>query len=209
MNSFGQQTNGEIMTTIGQVHKVTALPALAALAPNALYYVESATSTDIAEIYITGDTPTGGGQLVVRRTLLESDVDAKIVAALDSNGSFRIVDDIAARDALGASLERDTLVKVIDASAAPDVEAGSANYAFQVATGTFTKTSEGESLDIELTWDALIDGPASSPAQVDAAVAAAHTHANATILDGLGEDADGNLQYNGDHPSIAWDSVGW
>lgn len=55
-------------------------------------------------------------------------------------------------------------------------------------------------LDVDITgsveWAKILNGPASAPAAIDAAVEAA-THTNRAVLDALGVDGDGRLTYNG------------
>ena len=47
------------------------------------------------------------------------------------------------------------------------------------------------------------------PAQIDAAVAATHTHANKSELDKIGQDANGNLTYDGALPATGYSTVNW
>lgn len=94
------------------------------------------------------------------------------------------------------------LVMVVDASADPTVDAGWAIYRRLVnATDlsnldSWQKIAEKESLDVVVSWDNLKDKPTSTVAQIDAAVANSHTHANKAVLDKLGE-VDGVLTYDG------------
>ena len=47
-------------------------------------------------------------------------------------------------------------------------------------------------------WTQMINGPSSTPGQIDAAVTASHTHANKTaVLDKLSADVDGDLNFDG------------
>ena len=101
-----------------------------------------------------------------------------------------------------------TMVLVSDASADPTVNSGSALYFYDADDQIdFVKVSEFESLDVTFTWASITDGPASTPAAVDAAVAATHTHANKTELDKIDETA-GTPEYDG-VPLVRWASTDW
>jgi hypothetical protein len=167
------------------VERVTALPGL--LAANTLYLV--ATGTDHVEVYVTGNTA------VARRVFNEADVEALIDSRLAGVASVQVVADIAARDAL--QLTENTQVMVLDASADATVDSGAATYIYRASNDTFTKISEAESLDLALQWAAIVGRPNSSAAQIDAAVAALHTHANKSQLDKIGQNAGGDFTYDG------------
>ena len=97
---------------------------------------------------------------------------------------------------------------MLDASADATVASGAATYVYDFGNTTWVKISEAESLDVVLDWSNIQNGPSSSPAAIDAAVADSHTHANKTQLDKIGENGDGNLTYDGDEfvqsGSTAW-----
>ena len=114
--------------------------------------------------------------------------------------------DITARDAL--VLDKNSLVLVYDASADATVVAGAAVYYYDLSLTSWTKVMEYESMDLVLTWDSITDGPTSTPAQVDSAVAQSHTHANKSELDKIGE-AAGQLTYNGAAISTDWTTLNW
>lgn len=84
---------------------------------------------------------------------------------------------------------------VTDATGDPTVKKGFAVYRY--ANGIFTKIYEGESMDqdigITYDWKAIVNGPTSSPADIDAAVAQKHEHANLETLNALSSmtDAEG------------------
>lgn len=182
-------------------HKVTALPG--SLAANSIYFVAPAARPDYVEIYVTnaaGDA--------ARRVIDQSAIQAMIDAAVASgSGGAVIVDDIAARDAIVA--DNAQTVYVVDASADASVNSGGALYIWRASSSAWVKMSEAESLDLSLTWVAITGGPASSPALIDAAVTARHSHANMTELGKIGEDGDGNLTYGGARPVAPWASTGW
>lgn len=81
---------------------------------------------------------------------------------------------------------------VTDATGDPTVKKGFAVYRY--ANGIFTKIYEGESMDqdigITYDWKAIVNGPTSSPADIDAAVAQKHEHANLETLNALSSTTD-------------------
>lgn len=167
------------------ISRVTALPG--SLDANTVYLVS--TGSDKVELYVTGNTATA------RRLLNEADIQGLIDASIAGIAGIEVVADIDARDAL--TLTTNTQVLVIDASDDPTVAAGSATYVWRQSTSAFVKISEGESLDLILDWDNIVDGPSSTAAQIDTAVANSHTHSNKTQLDLIGQSASGDITYNG------------
>ena len=184
---------------IYQSFKETALPAT--LEPSAVYFIAPAARPDFVEIYVTDNAG------VAKRVFNEADVDALITARLSAINEIAVVADITARDAVDTTTV--TYVYVEDASADASVTNGGATYLYNAGSTSWVKTSEAESLDVVLDWANLQNKPSSTPTDIDAAVAATHTHANKTELDKIGEDADGNLTYDGSLPVIAWASTGW
>lgn len=168
-----------------RIERVTAIPGT--LAANTIYMVS--VGVDKVELYVTGNTATA------RRMLNQDDIQDLIDAAVAGIGSVEVVANIAARDAL--ALTSNAQVFVIDATGDPTVSSGGATYIYRVSNDTFTKISEAESLDVALSWANLTGKPSSSPAQIDAAVAASHSHANKTQLDLIGQSASGDITYNG------------
>ncbi len=186
-------------------HKTTALPAT--LEPNSVYMVAPTSGNpNYVEVYVTDSSGTN-----TRRVLNENDVNNLINAALAGAASMQIVDTIADRDALTPIAGQMVLVR--DASADPTVTSGAATYVWDAAAnagaGDWVKIAEYESLDIVLDWNNIQNGPNSTPAQIDTAVANSHTHANKTQLDKIGEDSDGNLTYGGTPPNANLATVGW
>lgn len=78
----------------------------------------------------------------------------------------------------------------------PTVEKGSATYVFDVRDNTFIKVTEHESMDIELEWSSIKNGPSSTPKAIDEAVKKAE-HKNIKVLDQLTEGEQQQLLYKG------------
>lgn len=182
-----------------KIFKETAVPST--LEPNAIYLVGPAGQPDFLEIYVTDS-----GGSATRRTRTEADIQTQINNSIAAIDTLEVVDDIAARDALNPSVNTQVLVK--DATGDNTVASGAATYVYESASDTWTKISEAESLDVALNWSDLIGGPSSSPAAIDAAVADAHTHANMTELNKIGEDGDGCFTYAGD-TFVATGNINW
>lgn len=179
-------------------HKVAALPAT--LEANAMYYVQSTFDPTYAETYVTDNA---GVPKMVGNTVM---IDQRIAFALSTNNQVEFAPDFATMNS--TTYTKNVTVFVLDASADPTVDAGSAYYFFEQASGNFYKVSEFESLDLVINWTDIVGGPTSTPAQIDAAVADAHIHANKTELDKIGEDADGDATYNTD-PIQKWKTLAW
>jgi len=182
-----------------KMFKETALPAV--LTPHAIYLIAPAAQPQYVEMYVTD----AAGQ--AKRIINQPDVQALITTALAEARELRIVADIAARNALNPQTALHVYVK--NATGDPTVKSGGATYLYDVAAAQWVKVSEAESLDVVLSWSSIEGRPGSTPAQIDAAVQATHTHANKTQLDKVGEDGAGNLTYGGQYPRPAWDSTGW
>lgn len=169
------------------IERVTALPAT--LTPSAMYIVK-ATEAGLAEVYFSNSDGTEA-----RHVINKSEINAMISTQLTNFSNIQVVADITARDALNPT--RNVLALALDAAEDTTVTAGAALYVFDDATDVWHKVSEFESLDVVLQWDAIQGRPSSTVAQIDGAVSKAHTHANKAQLDKIGEDAQGNFQYNG------------
>lgn len=183
------------------VFKETALPG--SLTANAIYFIAPPSRPDFVEIYVT-NAAGDASRRVIDHSTVQAMIDAAVAAG---SGGAIIVDDITARDAIVPSNAQQVLV--INAAGDPTVVSGAATYVWREATSAWIKISEAESLDIEVTWDALVGRPTSTAAQIDAAVAANHAHANKTQLDLVGEDENQNLTYRGAPVKTSWDSTGW
>lgn len=170
------------------VERVNALPAQPA--PSALYIVKSS-EAGLADVYFTNSDGTE-----LRHIITKADV-VQLIAAAGGSGptapEIQVVADIPTRNML--NLQRTTLLLVLDATGDPTVHSGSAMYVWDMATLTFYKVSEFESMDITLDWNSIQNKPTSSPAQIDSAVDNSHSHGNKTLLDNLGEDGNELLTY--------------
>lgn len=188
-------------TTTFQQFKVSALPGV--LVANAIYYVAVAGNPDLVEVFVVNSTGTAA-----RHVLNESDVSAMIAAAMSGGNQLTIVNDIAARDAL-LPLATAKWVYVIDATGDATVTTGGATYLYNPNTESWVKAAESESMDLVMSWANLTGKPTSTPAAIDATVAASHTHTNKAQIDKIGEDGGGNLLYNGALPVGRWETAAW
>ena len=181
--------------------KETAVPA--EFEPSAVYFIAPANRPDQLEIYVSNVFGTAA-----RHVINATEIQAMIDISVAATGGTMIVDNIAARDAI-ADKTNAMSVFVQDASADTTVETGWATYVWRASNSTWIKTGEGEGLDLINSWANLQDKPTSSVANIDAAVAARHTHSNKTELDNISEDEDGLLTYKGELPHIGFDSANW
>lgn len=188
------------MASFLRIERVTALPD--PLTASTMYIVKSATA-GLAEVFVTGTDVAE-----VRHIVNKNDIQAMINTSVADFNNIQVVADNAARDAL-VDGTRNFLVLSLDATADATVNAGAALYVFDKATMNFTKVSEFESMDITLTWDAIQGKPTSTVADIDDAVTKRHTHANKVELDKIGQDANGNLTYDGAYPKAALATAGW
>jgi hypothetical protein len=189
------------MATALNFYKVTALPGT--LEANAVYAVSVASNASLVELYVVNSAGTAA-----RHVLNESDVAAMIASAMTGGNQLTIVNDIAARDAL-LPISVAKWVYVIDATGDNTVTAGGATYLYNPTTESWVKASESESMDVVMSWANLTGKPTSSPAAIDAAVSASHSHANLVQLAKIGEDVDGSMTYNGDPVGANWANAAW
>lgn len=182
-----------------QLFKETALPGT--LVPNGIYLI-TATNANHVEMYVADSAGVAS-----RRIPTENDIQTLINASISGISAIEVVADITARDAL--TLTSNTQVLVIDASADPSVTSGAATYIWDNNNTQFVKISEFESLDVVLDWNNIVNGPSSSAAAIDAAVANSHTHANKTELDKIDEDVDGDPTYDGKNIVLKGGPVNW
>jgi hypothetical protein len=183
-----------------KIFKETTLPGT--LQPHSIYLVAPAARPNYVEMYVTGADAS-----VIKRNINQSDIQTMIDLAVSQLATIEIVADIAARDALGPEIN--TQVLVIDAKADPDVELGAATYVWYESDSRWVKISEHESMDVTVNWGDIQGRPTSSVIDIDDAVSRKHSHTNKTELDKVGEDVNGNMDYNGQPLVIAWDSVAW
>lgn len=184
---------------IVKIFRETALPAT--LQNDSLYVIAPSSTPNYFELYVTNSSG------AVKRIPTDADITTKINAALSTVSSLTVVADIAARNALTPTTNIQVLVK--NATGDATVASGAATYVYEIATTSWTKISEAESLDVVLNWASIQGKPTSSASAIDSAVSASHTHSNKTQLDKVSEDAGGNLTYAGSLPHIGWDSTGW
>lgn len=178
-------------------HKVNALPGT--LEASAIYLVING---DYAEHYVTNSA--GVAKMVGNSTMIDARIDAKLAAFNTSD----VVNNITERNALGATLNKNTIVYVLDATGDATVASGAASYIFNNANDTWTKLTEFESLDAAVSWTNISGKPSSTPGAIDAAVTASHSHTNKAQLDKIGEDGSGIVTYNGDHIKN-WNTINW
>lgn len=181
-----------------KIYRETVLPGT--LQNDSLYVIAPGGTPNYIELYAVNST----GQ--VRRIPTDADITAKINAALSSVSELVIVATIAARNALAPTVAK--YVFVTDATADVTVQSGGATYLFNPTGSVWIKISEAEGLDAVLNWSNIVAKPASTPAQIDAAVTATHSHTNKTELDQIGESA-GEMTYNGAFVKTQWSSTGW
>lgn len=187
---------------IFKTYKLTATPGT--WENSSVYFIyPTGASDDYIECYVTSSSG------VPRRLPTWTDINTLITASSGGN-EIIFVPDIAARNALTA--EHGMYVFVQDASADSTVGSGGATYIYNSSTSTWIKVSEAESLDVQLTWDALTGKPSSTVAAIDAAVTASHTHTNQTQLDKINQDGSGNMTYDGATVRTSWNegaTVAW
>lgn len=193
---LNQTSNGDNMPQTNpaaflDIRRVLTLPAVEDRTPSTMYVVRG-DEADLAEVYFTGNDASE-----IRSILDKSAVQSMINSSVTDFTNILVTADITSRAALASTLTRNVMVLVLDASGDATVDAGSAMYMYEHANTTFHKVSEFESLDVTLTWDSIEGRPTSTPAQIDAAVAATHTHANKALLDGFGTDVAGRLTLGG------------
>ena len=181
-------------------YAVAALPQ--ALEADSFYYVANGS---VAESYLTDSA--GNAKSVGNTVMINQLITAALASWEGANGML-IVADIAARDALFATATANMLALVIDASADPTVETGSALYAYDFGSSTVYKVAEYESMDLVIQWASIQGRPNSSVAQIDDAVGKAHQHANKTVLDKLSE-SGGQLMYAGEGIATNWTTKDW
>lgn len=185
-----------------KIYKETTLPAT--VEANSIYLVAPAAYPSHVEMYVT-NSDGSAAKRVINRADIQAMIDASIAGV---TAGLEIVDNITARNAI-SNPTNGKHVLVIDATDDPTVDAGGASYVWRASTSEWIKLTEYESLDMSFTWSSLVGGPSSTPAQIDAAVANSHTHANKTELDAISVDANGNLMYNSNHIRARLETVGW
>jgi hypothetical protein len=182
-------------------HKVTSLPG--SLDADAFYYVVNGS---YAEGYVTNSA--GVAKSIGNSTMINSLADARISLALADLNTVEIVNTIALRNALTATLTRNAMILVLDATADTSVTAGAALYVYRESDTSTTKIAEYEGLDVVVTWASITGKPTSSPTLIDDAVTKRHSHSNIAVLDQLA-DTSGNLTYGGSPVTSSWTTLSW
>ena len=178
-------------------HKVLTLPTAGNWEANSFYYMENASYT---EAYLVDDA--GVAKAVGNSGM----INAIITTRLSSISSLQVVADIAARNALTLTVA--TMVIVKDASADVTVDSGAALYVFEPGPDTYTKIAEYEGLDLAVAWNNISGKPNAAPSEIDDAVSKRHQHTNGNELAKIGQDAAGDLTYNG-QPTQFWKTNNW
>lgn len=176
--------------------KVTVLPG--SLQANAWYLVENG---NYAETYVTNNS--GVPKMIGNSTMINNLIATQLAALSQTY----IVANIAARNALTATLTSNAVIQVVDATGDPSVLSGGATYLWDDANSVSIKVSEFESMDVVVNWSTIVGKPSSTPGAIDAAVANSHTHSNMAVLNGL-TDVAGRLFYGGDDVKN-WNTVNW
>ena len=174
--------------------KVNTLPQSDALVANTVYLVAGA--DNLMELHVANKEGTA-----TKHILNKTEVEGLISDAVVNLNSAKPIGvaTISDRDSL-VGLSEYQLVLVGDATGDPTVTKGSALYYYKPAVGeqtpaSFVKIAEYESLDAEVSWDALKNKPTSSVTEIDTAVANSHTHGNKALLDTLALDGSNALTY--------------
>lgn len=183
-------------------YKVTSLPST--LVADAFYYVENG---NYAESYLTDEN--GVAKMVGNSTMINALIAAELANWSGVSSQVVIVADLSARNALAQEAEANLMVLVLDASDDATVDEGSALYAYALASETWYKIAEYEAMDVSVSWGDITGGPSSTPVQIDDAVTKAHQHTNKTALDKVGEDANGDMTYNGAAVKTQWQVKNW
>lgn len=189
--------------TILTIFKETALPGL--LQANAMYLIAPPSKVNYVEIYITDKSGSAA-----RRIPTTEDIQSLIEASMGGiipGSKLEVVATITARDLLVPT--SNVTVLVLDATDDPTVVSGAATYIYEMATITWHKISETESMDLVLDWANLRNKPMSSVLDIDDAVNKRHSHTNLAQLNKIGEDVEGNLLYNDLHPKAGLQSENW
>lgn len=171
--------------TAFNIQKLTAVPQTPTT-PSTVFLVALPDKNDHFEMYVSSRDGT-----TLKRHINEADIKALIAQSTAQNSKYVVVADIVERDRLS---DKTSAVYVKDATADSTVKRGGAFYLYD--SNTWVKVSEAESMDLNLDWASLTGKPTSSTTAIDNAVQKAHSHANATQLDKIGEQ-DGKLTYGG------------
>lgn len=175
------------MTTKFGIKVLNELPAT--FDPTTMYMIKG-TEAGMFEIYMSNSDGSA-----VRHTPTKAEISAMIASQLSAATQIHVVADITARDAIDVASSGTTQVLVLDATADSTVAAGAATYVGYGDPVTWTKISEYESMDVVLQWGNIQGRPTSTVAQIDDAVAQAHSHANKALLDTLSVTTDNGQDF--------------
>ena len=140
------------------------------------------------------------------RTLNEVDVMTMMADNASTVTDTYIKSTIADRNNGTYPAGKFSYVYTLDATGDATVTSGGALYLYNpsvigqpgyVEGQEWIKLSEQESMDVIIDWDNIQNKPSSTIAEIDAAVAAKHTHDNKLILDKFDESIGGEVTYNG------------
>lgn len=182
------------------ISRVSALPV--PLVANTMYIVK-AVGSDLAELVFVGNNVAN-----VAKTISYSQVDQMVQdaaeAAVLAGKSVFVVADIAERNALNPTIPVIAYVK--DTSGDPLATTASGTYVYDLGSGVWLPMSSGGA-GTNVNWNDINGRPASSPAQIDTAVASS-IHANRSVLNALG-DSNGKLTYGGQPVSDVTVEANW
>lgn len=174
-----------------RIERVLGLPET--FEPSTMYInkVENGSEDFLVELWFTG------ADSIPVRVFTRDDANTDINDALSNFNNILIVEDIQERDSL--DITHSTLVLVRHAEDDVTVTTGAALYVSEGMGSevTFHKVAEYESMDVNFSWDNIQGKPNSSAFQIDTAVDNSHTHENMSELQKIGENAQGQLTYNG------------
>jgi len=173
------------------IHFVNVLPT-SGLIPHSFYGVLANAGDTVTEVFLTDAS--GNAKGVGNTAFIQSVVQPMISSAIGQINAFVVTPDINGRDNL--TLTKNEWVVVTDASDDTTVDAGSALYAYDHATTSFSKFSEFESLDITHNWADIVGKPTSTVGDIDDAVGKRHNHTNIAALDKI-SDNSGDPEYDG------------
>lgn len=163
--------------------------------PASLYLVPSK-EPNRCDAYVTNSN-TSRTELLKLSSKTDEEINKLISLATSKCMEVYFVDTIYQRNQLMGSVKRSAYIYVNNATEDSSVSLGSAVYLYNYNTQKYIKVFEKESIDVRITWASIEDGPNSTPAQVDEAVAKMHQHPNKPILDAISKDSNGYLVVDG------------
>lgn len=173
--------------------RVTILPDT--LSASTVYIVRPDAASSYVELYFTNEN--GSSLYRIPNVNDIQNLIAQAISNIPVGGSQEIIfaTDIADRDS--RVFTSNALVLVQDATADSNITSGAALYFYNLTNTTWYVIAEYDSLSVTFDWNNILNKPTSTTAQIDAAVAMAHSHANQGFLDKISEAEDGSLIYDG------------